>query len=69
MSFNILATTFFEKELKKLAKKYPSLKKDVDALARQLEEQPKSGTPIGMTATKSEWRFLRKEKVNQEEQG
>src|SRR5687767_4068936 len=47
MSFNILSTIFFEKELKNLAKKYPSIKKDVESLVRQLEAQPKSGTPVG----------------------
>ncbi len=47
MSFSILATSFFERELKKLAKKYPSLKKDLAALVEQLLQQPSTGTPIG----------------------
>lgn len=47
MSFSILATSFFERELKQLAKKYPSLKKDVAALVEQLLQQPAMGTPIG----------------------
>ncbi len=47
MSFNIIPTPPFEKEIKQLAKKYPSIKKDIAELAAQLEEEPKIGTPLG----------------------
>ena len=47
MSFKIIATPAFQKELKKLAKKYVSIKEDVGALVVLLSEDPKSGTPIG----------------------
>lgn len=47
MSFSIVATSFFERELKHLAKKYPSIKKDVAILAEKLLLQPAIGTPIG----------------------
>jgi len=47
MSFNIIPTPPFEKELKQLAKKYPSLKKDMAALVIRLLEEPKTGTPLG----------------------
>jgi len=47
MNFNILSTGFFEKELTSLAKKYPSIKKDVASLCKQLEANPKSDTPLG----------------------
>ena len=47
MSFNIYTTDFFEKELKKLAKKYPSIKSDYKALIDSLKEEPKQGQPLG----------------------
>ena len=47
MSFNIIPTPPFEKEIKQLTKKYPSIKKDIAELAAQLEEEPKIGTPLG----------------------
>ena len=47
MSFSIVTTDFFERELKHLAKKYPSIKKDMAALVEQLLQQPATGTPIG----------------------
>lgn len=47
MNFNIIPTPPFEKELKQLAKKYPSIKKDMTALVDRLLEDPKTGTPLG----------------------
>jgi hypothetical protein len=47
MSFKIIPTPPFERELKQLAKKYPSIKKDITALAQQLLQQPQIGTPLG----------------------
>lgn len=47
MSFEIIPTPPFEKELKHLAKKYPSVKKDIAALAAELILNPKLGTPLG----------------------
>jgi len=47
MSYNIILTPPFEKELKQLAKKYPSLKKDMAVLAAQLQKEPKLGIPLG----------------------
>jgi mRNA-degrading endonuclease RelE of RelBE toxin-antitoxin system len=47
MSFNILPTPPFERELKQLAKKYPSIKKDIAALTAQLLQHPQTGTPLG----------------------
>jgi hypothetical protein len=47
MSFNIIPTPPFEKELKQLAKKYPSIKKDIAALVGRLLQEPKTGTPLG----------------------
>ena len=47
MSFNIIPTPPFEKELKHLAKKYPSIKKDMADLVNKIMEEPKLGTPLG----------------------
>ena len=47
MSFNIYTTDFFGKELKRLSKKYPSVKDDYKALMDSLKEEPKQGDPLG----------------------
>lgn len=47
MSFSILTTPPFEKELKQLAKKYPSVKKDIADLAVKLLKEPKMGIAFG----------------------
>ena len=47
MSFNIIAVPTFKKELKRLAKKYPSLKNDLAALFELLQTKPMQGTPLG----------------------
>ena len=47
MSYNIVAVPTFREELKKLAKKYPSLKSDLVFLFETLEENPIQGTSLG----------------------
>jgi len=47
MSFEIIPTPFFAKELKALAKKYKSIGADVRNLISELEENPKLGTHLG----------------------
>ena len=47
MSFKLIFTPFFEKEVKQLAKKYPSVKKDIALLGEQLLINPDLGEPIG----------------------
>ena len=47
MSYSIIAVPRFEKELKRLAKKHPSLKKEFIELVQSLKLQPKQGTPLG----------------------
>ncbi len=47
MSYSIIAIPKFEKELKKLGKKYASLKNDLTALFESLETNPRQGTPLG----------------------
>ena len=47
MSFNIFFIPPFDKQLKRLAKKYPSLKKEFAELLERLEQQPEQGTKLG----------------------
>ena len=47
MNFNIVTTPPFEKELKSLIKKYPSVKKDITDLVASLTKEPKIGTALG----------------------
>jgi mRNA-degrading endonuclease RelE of RelBE toxin-antitoxin system len=47
MSYNILITNRFEKEIKRLAKKYPSLKNEYAKLIDNIILNPKTGTYIG----------------------
>ena len=47
MSFNIYTTDFFDKELKRLSRKYPSVKKDFIKLIDLLKEDPMQGQPLG----------------------
>lgn len=47
MSFDIKTLSEFEKELKRLSKKYASLKLDYQNLLESLLENPQQGTPLG----------------------
>jgi mRNA-degrading endonuclease RelE of RelBE toxin-antitoxin system len=47
MSYDISAIPNFKRELKKLAKKFPSLKDDVAKLIESLQEEPEKGTALG----------------------
>ena len=47
MSYEIIATSGFKKEIKKNSKKHSSLKKDFSELVDQLTLNPTRGTPIG----------------------
>jgi mRNA-degrading endonuclease RelE of RelBE toxin-antitoxin system len=47
VSYKIIPTPPFERELKKLSKKYPSLKMDIMALANELKSNPRLGISIG----------------------
>lgn len=47
MSYKVKAIPRFEKNLKKLAKKYASVKSEYAALVKSLKEDPQQGTPIG----------------------
>ena len=47
MSYSIIPTLRFEKELKRLAKKFPSLKNEFAQLITDITENPEAGTFIG----------------------
>lgn len=47
MSYNILSISPFDKQLKRLAKKYPSVKKEYADLLEDLEQDPEQGIPLG----------------------
>jgi mRNA-degrading endonuclease RelE of RelBE toxin-antitoxin system len=52
MSFRIVALPEFEKELKKLGKKYRSIRDDYAHLLDLLDRNPSLGTPLGKNAFK-----------------
>ncbi len=47
MSYKVKFIPKFEKELKRLSKKFPSLKADFAALLKSLKEDPSQGTSLG----------------------
>ena len=47
MSYNLFTLGSFDKQLKRLVKKYPSLKKEYINLIESLENDPMQGTAIG----------------------
>ncbi|MBX9785241.1 MAG: addiction module toxin RelE [Chitinophagaceae bacterium] len=52
MSYNIELTDYFKRQVKRLARKYPSLKKEALHLISVLEMNPETGTPIGNNCNK-----------------
>ena len=47
MSYKIIPTHRFEKELKRLVKKFPSIKNEFAELIKKLISNPLTGTPLG----------------------
>lgn len=47
MSYSIKTTSTFDKEYKRLAKRYPSLKQEIINLAKGLTSNPETGTDLG----------------------
>lgn len=52
MSYSIISTHRFEKELKRLVKKFPSLKSEYAGLVEDITENPEKGTFIGNSCFK-----------------
>lgn len=47
MTYSIKTTATFDKEYKRLAKRYPSLKQDIARLAQELMAHPDAGADLG----------------------
>jgi mRNA-degrading endonuclease RelE of RelBE toxin-antitoxin system len=47
MSFNVKSISVFERQAKRLVKKFPSLKNEIRKLINELKEEPEKGTSIG----------------------
>lgn len=47
MSYKISSIPRFDKQAKRLSKKYPSFKKDLTKLIEKLTNEPEQGTPLG----------------------
>lgn len=47
MNYNVAAIPPFDRQLKRLAKKYPSLKSDFSNLIKSLETEPNQGIALG----------------------
>ena len=60
---NIIPSSKFLREFKKLKKKYPSLFKDVDRLTESLQANPKIGEPLGKDCYKVRMAISSKNKV------
>jgi mRNA-degrading endonuclease RelE of RelBE toxin-antitoxin system len=62
MSYNILTIPPFDRQLKRLAKKYPSLKKDFATLLSNLQTEPHQGTSLGNNCYKIRFAITSKSK-------
>ena len=47
MNYSVLTIAPFDKQLKRLIKKYPSLKSEIISLIKELQVEPSKGTSIG----------------------
>lgn len=65
MSYKVKSIPKFEKELKRLAKKYSSLKNEYLQLVQSLKQQPEQGTPLGNNCFKIRLAIASKGKGNQ----
>ncbi|MFN8437341.1 MAG: type II toxin-antitoxin system RelE/ParE family toxin [Cytophagales bacterium] len=52
MSYSVKSIEVFEKQVKRLSKKYASLKNELLELVQKLKENPEQGTPIGKNCFK-----------------
>jgi mRNA-degrading endonuclease RelE of RelBE toxin-antitoxin system len=47
MSYSVKSISVFERQAKRLMKKFPSLKKEIQTLISELKKEPNKGTSIG----------------------
>lgn len=52
MNYNVEATDYFARQLKRLVKKFPSLKAEINKLVDNLEANPEQGTSLGQNTFK-----------------
>jgi len=52
MSYSVFFIPPFDRQLKQLARKYPSLKEEFTQFVESLEEHPEQGTPLGKNCYK-----------------
>ena len=62
MNYNIEVTAYFSKQLKRLVKKFPSLKKEFSDLIVLLKENPEMGTNLGNNCYKIRLAIASKQK-------
>ena len=62
MNYRIVLDRTFEKEVKRLAKRYPSLKSDIKALRDEILANPTTGTDLGGGLRKIRMRIASKGK-------
>jgi len=62
MNYNVVTIPPFDKQLKRLARKYPSLKTDYSDLIDLLEKSPSQGTPLGNNCYKIRLAITSKQK-------
>ena len=68
MLYKIEITSNFQKEAKRLVKKYPSLKQELANLFTEIESNPTLGSPLGNDIYKIRLSIASKIKVKVEEQ-
>jgi mRNA-degrading endonuclease RelE of RelBE toxin-antitoxin system len=69
MSYNIEVTAYFSKQLKRLVKKFPSLKKAYAELIISLKGNPDQGTNLGNNCYKIRFAIESKQKAKAVELG
>ena len=52
MPYKVKTIAVFERQFKRLERKYPSLKTDLESLVSALEKKPSIGTPLGKNCFK-----------------
>lgn len=62
MSYKVRTISIFDKQAKRLSKKFPSLKNDLNNLIEILKEKPKEGTALGNNFYKIRFKIISKGK-------
>lgn len=64
MSYSVIATSPFERQLKKLAKKYKSFKEDIAPIIEDLHHNPEIGSPLEKNCFKIRVAISSKTQIN-----